>query len=197
MADWGPGGHEPLRRRMFGCEFTYDNINLLQCKGYSFDALPNPEEFHEKYYDIDYWKAQLAFRGASSAGDNMVQLIERCIHAELPDRMHPRVAVMGIRLAREWVRLTWGEDEVEDEWGEDAWGEDEWDDDMFDEEMEDEEMEENEQDEEDDEYEDYDENYEDMEEDIDDDYDGNFEEIIDSGRSDGMHWNVVYRSYHL
>ncbi|KAJ8058969.1 hypothetical protein OCU04_011953 [Sclerotinia nivalis] len=78
MADLGPNGeaqHAPLRRRMLGCEFTYDNINLLQCKGYSFDPLPDPEVFHEKNHDINYWKAKLAFRGAPSAGNDMMELI--------------------------------------------------------------------------------------------------------------------------
>ncbi|KAK6603390.1 hypothetical protein H4I96_06158 [Botrytis cinerea] len=111
MAELGPSGepqHAPLRRNLFGCQFTYDNINLLQCNGYSFDFLPDPEIFHEKYYDINYWKAQLAFRGASLAGNNMDELIERCIQAELPDRIHPRIAVATIHLSRRWACLTWG-----------------------------------------------------------------------------------------
>ncbi|ESZ93881.1 hypothetical protein SBOR_5739 [Sclerotinia borealis F-4128] len=112
MAHWAPGAHPPISRHLFGNEFTYDTIHFLQCRGYSFDALPNPDIFHEKYNDINYWKAQLAFRGASSRGD-ILELIERCLGAELPDQMHPRVAVAGIHMTREYVRLTWGEDEVE------------------------------------------------------------------------------------
>ncbi|KAB8298719.1 hypothetical protein EYC80_000894 [Monilinia laxa] len=114
-----PGRHEPLHRRIFGCDFTYDDINFLQCKGYSFEPLPNPDDFHEKHNDINYWKAQLAFRGASSVSGNIIQLVERCINAELPDSMHPTVALAGNKLSREWVRLTWGEDEFEDDYEDD------------------------------------------------------------------------------
>ncbi|KAM0135613.1 hypothetical protein ACHAO1_004967 [Botrytis cinerea] len=155
MAELGPSGepqHAPLRRNLFGCQFTYDNINLLQCNGYSFDFLPDPEIFHEKYYDINYWKAQLAIRGASLAGNNMDELIERCIQAELPGRIHPRIAVATIHLSRRWARLTWGEDQWSDKEEEEEW-EEEWEEDwksegeneeIYDAEIEDEEVEEDE-----------------------------------------------------
>lgn len=48
----------------------------------------------------------------------MGTLIERCCSADVEDRIHPTVAVMHIRLSREWVRLTWGEDAVSEDEGE-------------------------------------------------------------------------------
>ncbi|APA08877.1 predicted protein [Sclerotinia sclerotiorum 1980 UF-70] len=110
----------PIRRRMFGCEFTYDNINHFQYKGYSFDPLQEPEVFHEKNNDINYWKAQLAFRGASSAGNDMDQI---------------------------WGGDEWeedGEDEEAGEW-EDDWEEEVEEYELYDEVMEDEEDDEYEQ----------------------------------------------------
>lgn len=205
MADWVPGAHPPLRRRMFGCEFTYDDITLLQCKGYSFDHLPNPEVFHEKYYDINYWKAQLAFRGASSAGNDMVELIERCIHAELADRMHPRVAVLGIRLAREYASLGFEPDEFSDSEEDDDGAEEldgEWeggeDLEVYDdiEEVEDgAEVEYEEYGEDDEDMEDYD----DDEDEDDGDEDFDFQEIIDGAIhgaiNAGGNWSVTYQTY--
>ncbi|KAM0316404.1 hypothetical protein ACHAO8_003185 [Botrytis cinerea] len=195
MAELGPSGepqHAPLRRNLFGCQFTYDNINLLQCNGYSFDFLPDPEIFHEKYYDINYWKAQLAFRGASLAGNNMDELIERCIHAELPDRIHPRIAVATIHLSRRWARLTWGEDQWSDEEEEEEW-EEEWEsegenEEIYDAEIEDEEVEE-------------DENLDGDDEDMEEDDTGlalrGFEELINGVRNSGGDWTVIQRSYRL
>ncbi|TEY71492.1 hypothetical protein BOTCAL_0092g00260 [Botryotinia calthae] len=194
MAELGPSGepqHAPLQRNLLGCQFTYDNINLLQCNGYSFDSLPDPEIFHEKYYDINYWKAQLAFRGASSAGNNMVELIERCIHAELPDRIHPRVAVATIHLSRRWGRLTWGEDQWSDD-EEEEWEED-WESEGDDEEIYDGET----GNEEEDEGEDQDDDDEDMDEDDPGFGFGGFEEPVNDVSNGGGDRTVIQRSYRL
>lgn len=48
-------------------------------------------------------------------GDVMIELIERCIDLELPNSIHPRVAVVEYMLSREWAALRGGENELEDD----------------------------------------------------------------------------------